>query len=75
MVDEEYCLISTLTFVLSGFKMAICYVKDEIDMPSLQAKVEEAENLFEKLYKKLAKFLDQSQKSSTALFESKTCWI
>lgn len=55
--------------------MAICYVKDEIDMPSLQAKVEEAENLFEKLYKKLAKFLDQSQKSSTALFESKTYWI
>lgn len=41
MVDEEYCLISTLTFILSAFKMAISYVKDEIDMPSLQAKVEE----------------------------------
>ncbi len=42
LVDEEYCLVSTLTFILSGFKMAICYVKDEdLDMPSLQTKISE----------------------------------
>jgi hypothetical protein len=27
LIDEEYCLVSTLTFLISTFKMAVCYVK------------------------------------------------
>ena len=43
MIDEEYCLVSTLTFLISAFKMAVCHVKENIDFVSLQSKVLEVE--------------------------------
>lgn len=35
LIDEEYCLISTLTFIISTFKIAACYSKEDIDFKSL----------------------------------------
>lgn len=73
LIDEEYCLISTLTFVLSAFKMAICYVKEEIDMVSLQAQVDEIERSFEKSFRRLSSLLNSSQKDGSLILESKPC--
>ena len=39
MVDEEYCLVSTLVFILSAFKNAISYVKDELNIEKLDKKI------------------------------------
>ena len=74
MIDEEYCLISTLTFIISAFKMAVCYVKEDIDFMSLQNKVQEVEKMFEKVYKRLAKLLENAQRQQIML-ESKNCII
>jgi hypothetical protein len=62
MIDEEYCLISTLTFILAAFKMAVCHTKEEIDFESLKSKVKEVEVEFERIYKRLAKLLDSAQR-------------
>jgi hypothetical protein len=32
IVDEEYCEVSTFTFILSAFKHAISYVEEDLDM-------------------------------------------
>lgn len=47
IVDEEYCLISTLVFVLVAFKHAVNYVMDDLDMPKLIARVKAIEQRFE----------------------------
>ena len=39
IVDEEYCLISTLTFVLSAFKHAVNYVDEDLDTSKLLKKI------------------------------------
>ena len=57
MIDEEYCLISTLTFIISAFKMAVCYVKEDLDFVGLQSKVLDVEKKFENVYRRLSKLL------------------
>lgn len=46
MIDEEYCLISSLTFIIAAFKTAVCYVKEDIDFVSLQSQVRSVERSF-----------------------------
>ena len=41
IVDEEYCLISTLTFIFSAFKEAVNYVNEELDTTKLLKKIEQ----------------------------------
>lgn len=62
-------MVSTLTFVLSTFKFAVCYVKEEIDLTGLQKKISEVEIEFERVYRRLVSAIDKNQKNS-ALFES-----
>ena len=39
LVDEEYCLVSTLTFLLATFKRAVCHVKEDIDFQGLKKRL------------------------------------
>ncbi len=39
IVDEEYCLVSTLTFILSAFKHAVQYVNEDLDIERLRLKI------------------------------------
>ena len=47
--------------------MAVCYVKEDIDFMSLQNKVQEVEKMFEKVYKRLAKLLENAQRQHIML--------
>jgi hypothetical protein len=57
LIDEEYCLVSTLTFIISTFKMAACYAKEDIDFKTLEVKIGEVESDFERVYKRLSGIL------------------
>lgn len=39
IVDEEYCLLSTLVFVYVAFKQAISYVDEDLDIQKLTDKL------------------------------------
>jgi hypothetical protein len=36
LIDEEYCLVSTLTFVLAAFKRAAGHSGEEVDLSSVR---------------------------------------
>ena len=46
IVDEEYCLISTLTFVFCTFKRAIAFSEDDLDLTRLGKKINALEGRF-----------------------------
>jgi hypothetical protein len=35
IIDEEYCLVSTLVFVITAFKHAVSYVKEDLNVEKL----------------------------------------
>lgn len=68
IVDEQYCLISTLTFVLSAFKHAVNYVNEDLDTTKLVDKLSQVENSYVGLYKKLMELFKKASKLAS-LFE------
>ena len=53
ILDEEYCLVSTLTFVFCAFKRAVSYTEEDIDLSRLSEKVGELEMRFKTIYVRL----------------------
>ena len=43
ILDEEYCLVSTLTFLLAAFKRAACHAHEDIDLNKLRQRVSQVE--------------------------------
>jgi len=46
LVDEQYCLVSTLAFIFSAFKNAVSYVNEDLDEERLKLKVKNLELRF-----------------------------
>lgn len=55
LVDEEYCCISLLVFLLCSFKEAICHLSDDLDLEKSSQKLKYVEKDFETVFKKLSK--------------------
>lgn len=68
MVDEEYCLVSTLVFILSAFKNAISYVKDELNIEKLDKKIRTVQSSFNAGYQRLIELFSKNSKLAS-LFE------
>ena len=67
ILDEEYCLISTLTFVFCTFKRAISYSEEDLDLASLTKKINNLEARFKTIYIKLHDLFKTTSKFASLL--------